>query len=161
MRILPTLPPPSPLISNAILQLLLPHRVSSRYLVALVKNSLREIFCDPNRLQFSRTRRKTGTKSPHKKQITFKTITSVEHGLDNGRRLWTKRWPSSPQPNDLWHTCPRTVFKSFEPQNCFLSFSICQELWIQNENKIVCMYVCVCSRKKNRIMAKLQLSATV
>ena len=35
MRILPTLPPPSPLISNAILQLLLPHRVSTRYLVAL------------------------------------------------------------------------------------------------------------------------------
>ena len=23
---------------------------------------------------------------------------------DNGRRLWTKSWPSSRQPNDLWHS---------------------------------------------------------
>ena len=47
---------------------------------------------------------------------------------DNGRRLWTKSWPPSRQPNDLWHTRSRTVFKSFEPQNCSLYFSICQEL---------------------------------
>ena len=84
---------------------------------------------------------------------------------DNGRRLWTKSWPSSPQPNDLWHSWPRTVFKSFEPQNCSLYFSICQELWIKKGNKIsgtLSMCVCVCvHEKKTGIMVKLQFGILV